>query len=163
MAVPLIQGTLRYAHKRSLSDVEDDKELAEGAVFAAAVLPLLNNCSEPIADYVFESMKVGSTTPTDFIGIKGGFEQVYNCMEINGADVGGLWDTSSGRYYDGAEPLGARGNGGNNAGLAVGLTIGILAVLVIGTVLFRRYRRSSPSTAAPPTSMPPAVTIEGLT
>jgi hypothetical protein len=163
MAVPLIQGSLRYAYKRSLSSVEDDKEIAEGAVFAAAVLPILNNCSEPIADYVFESMKVGSRTPTDFRDIKGAFEQVYDCMEIDGAAVGGLWDTSSGEYFEGAEPVGAKGDGGSNAGLAVGLTIGILAALVIGTVVFRRYRRSSTSTAAPPTSMPPAVTVEGLT
>jgi hypothetical protein len=44
MTVPLIQGTLKYAY---LADREEDvgeKEKAEGAVFAASILPMVHHC-----------------------------------------------------------------------------------------------------------------------
>ena len=45
MAVPLIQGTLRYAYVQDKQSDRREKEEAEGATFAAAVLPLVNSCS----------------------------------------------------------------------------------------------------------------------
>jgi hypothetical protein len=41
MAVPLIQGTLRYASMISTQIDAGEKAKAEGAVFAASVLPLV--------------------------------------------------------------------------------------------------------------------------
>merc|ERR1711935_777533 len=45
MTVPLIQGTLRYAYKIEKLEGKET-ENAEGAVFAAAVLPIVHNCSQ---------------------------------------------------------------------------------------------------------------------
>merc|ERR1719316_1979182 len=58
MAVPLIQGTLRYAYKvDKLSG--GDKEKAEGAIFAAAIVPRVNDCSSNAAKTIMDNMKIG--------------------------------------------------------------------------------------------------------
>ena len=50
MTVPLVQGSLRYAYKNSNADRgASAKNAAEGATFSAAVLPLVNYCSEESA------------------------------------------------------------------------------------------------------------------
>ena len=73
MAVPLIQGTLRYAYKRDLEyQIDDQKAEAEGAAFAAAVLPLVHACSASDAETIYTNMGVGSVN-TAFHKVKRAF------------------------------------------------------------------------------------------
>jgi len=134
MSVPLIQGTLRYAYKvDKLQGTE--KEKAEGAVFAAAVLPRLHYCSAGAAATVYENMKLGATS-TSFEAVKIAFEANYACMNITCMDVGGLVNPStSGVYYAESSPCLDPGlaNSSNND-LPVGATIGIIAAGILAVI-----------------------------
>jgi len=100
MAVPLVQGTLRYAYKvDKLSGAE--KEKAEGAVFAAAVLPILYDCNKDAAKVVSDNMGVGAAS-TDHAAVMAAFEGQYECMKITCADIGSLMLSDS-EIYPGAE------------------------------------------------------------
>merc|ERR1719183_2046745 len=105
MAIPLIQGTLRYAYKLEF-ETGGDKERGEGAVFAAAIVPRVAACSSADAATIMNNMKVGATS-TKFSAVKAAFEKNYVCMEITCAEVGGLWLGASNKYYDGAAPCAA--------------------------------------------------------
>ena len=103
MSVPLVQGAMRYAYKvEKLGGGE--KEAAEGAVFAAAVLPRVHACSAADATTIYDNTKVGATS-IDHAAVKAAFENNYACMGITGGQIGGLWDKSTGDYYPGAGPL----------------------------------------------------------
>jgi len=138
MFIPLIQGTLRYAWKRE-NEVADQKAEAEGATFAAAVLPMVNSCSEGDAATIYSNMRPGSGTP-NFQAVKNAFENNYGCLKISSAEVGGLYDAVNNRYYEGAAPS---SSGGVNVGLAVGVSIGVVVALaLIGLFIARRRRKS---------------------
>jgi hypothetical protein len=102
MAIPLIQGTLRYAYK---VDVENagDKAKGEGAVFAASIVPRVYSCSTADGQTIMDNMKVGASS-TSFAAVKAAFENTYACMGITCEEVGGLWFDAESRYYSGAEP-----------------------------------------------------------
>merc|ERR1740138_172445 len=104
MAVPLIQGTLRYAYKVDKLG-GGDKEKAEGAIFAAAIVPRVNACNSADAAKIMNNMKMGATS-TSFAIVKAAFENNYKCMEIQCQHVGGLWFSAENKYYDGAQPCG---------------------------------------------------------
>jgi len=106
MTVPLIQGTLRYAHKMEYRAKPYDtqrKEAAEGATFAAAVLPMVHHCSAADASIIYDNMGLGASS-TDFEAVKDAFERNYRCLNITCGDVGGLWDTDSNMYYSTSRP-----------------------------------------------------------
>lgn len=129
MSVPLVQGTLRYAYKvDKLKGAE--KEKAEGAVFAAAVLPRVAACSEDDAKIVYDNMKVDASS-TDHAAVKSAFERNYDCMGINGKLVGGLWNGALGSYYEEAAPKKDKSTSNVN-GLAIGLGVGFGAVGLVG-------------------------------
>merc|ERR1712217_655891 len=86
MSIPLIQGTLRYAYKVDLMSGAD-KEKAEGAVFAAAIVPRVAHCN-------------GNDAAT-----------IMNSMKIACAEVGVLWFSAENSYYDGASPCSSPGSG----------------------------------------------------
>ena len=107
MYIPMIQGTIRYAYKiDELSGGE--KEAAEGAVFAAAVLPRVHAADANAAQTIYNNMKVG-TSGTNFAEVKSAFESVYSDLGITCADIGGLWDEADSAYYPGMEPCGRVG------------------------------------------------------
>lgn len=141
MAVPLVQGTLRYAYltDASLSPQISEKARAEGAVFAASVLPVVNACSESDAKTIYDNMKVGSTS-TNFGAVKAAFERNYACMGISGSDVGGLYDSVTGGYFAQAAPSNTSSSGGS--GLSTGAIIGIViaAVVVVAAVGFLVFK-----------------------
>jgi hypothetical protein len=100
MTVPLVQGALRYAYKNSEAGQEaSPKNAAEGATFSAAVLPLVHHCNTASAAVVSDNLKFG-LFPTggdadparysDFAAVKAAFEDVYACLGITCAQVGGL-------------------------------------------------------------------------
>ena len=110
MLVPLIQGSLRYAWKMENEDYSEKAE-AEGAIFAAAVLPVVHACDAGAAQTIADNVKVGNQGSGNFAAVKTAFESTYECMGVNGDHVGGLYDTASASYYAGAEPMGGSGAG----------------------------------------------------
>eukprot|EP00964_Phaeocystis_antarctica_P058372 scaffold34630_cov38-Phaeocystis_antarctica.AAC.1 len=111
MTVPLVQGALRYAYKNSgAAQGASAKNAAEGATFAAAVLPLVHACNTESADTISANLKFG-LFPTGvtadiarysyFPKVKSAFESVYACLGITCAQVGGLLNGAT--PYSGAE------------------------------------------------------------
>lgn len=137
IAVPLIQGALQSAYITSTSKNPDEQSEAEGAVFAASVLPLVHACDEDAASTIYKNMKTGQKNILNFAEVKKSFESVYDCMGIRGSDVGGLFNDDTGDYYAGASPLSASSSksssGEQNIGLIIGCTV---AGLVVGVLLY---------------------------
>jgi hypothetical protein len=114
MVVPLIQGSLRYAYKVDKLQ-GGTKEKAEGAVFSAAILPMIAHCSSASAATISSNMAIEVTTKMKdgFGAVKQAFEETYTCLGITCAEVGGLLQSNvevyipnhfSTAYYPGAEP-----------------------------------------------------------
>jgi hypothetical protein len=105
MSIPLIQGTIKYAHTMgtaaSLAGVSDAAK-AEAAVFAAAILPRVHHCSASAATTIYDNVKLG-TTSVDFAAVKAAFESVYSCLNLTCMDVGGFIQSGT-TYFSGAEP-----------------------------------------------------------
>lgn len=141
MATPLIQGTLRYAYKVDRMN-GGDKEKAEGAIFAAAIVPRVYNCNSADGDTIMNNMKIGASS-TSFAAVKTAFEKNYACMKITCEEVGGLWLSSDNKYYQDAGPCGIAtgGNGGKTEvrteeketlpGWAIGVIVAIAVVLAL--------------------------------
>lgn len=139
MLIPLVQGTLRYAWKQEYEQERGEKEEAEGATFAAAILPVVARCSEKDAGIIFDNMKPGSGFKADYSAVKGAFERNYACMGITCGDVGGQYDDATGAWLIGAAPCSSSSS--VNVGLAVGLSIGGIVALAL-VCLFIKRRRS---------------------
>ena len=142
MKVPLIQGALRYAYiqdKERPDDAEDrEKDQAEGATFAAAVLPQVHACSSSDAKRIYDQMRVGASS-TKFEDVKHAFERHYECLGISCAEVGGLWNGEE--YLKNAGPCDGSGDDSNkSAGTAVGSILGVTVGAILVGWLFIRYR-----------------------
>merc|ERR1719197_392212 len=98
MTIPLVQGTLRYAYKMAALS-GGAKEKAEGAIFAAAVLPQLHKCDPAAASTVYSNLNMNSDGSVDFTAVKAAFERCYASMGITCSDVGGLWNAATDAYY----------------------------------------------------------------
>jgi hypothetical protein len=137
MYVPLIQGTIRYAYKVG-EQSGGEKDKAEGAVFAASILPRIYAASETAATEIYNNMRVGASS-TDFKAVKKAFESVYGDLNIKCSDVGGLL-SPEGDYYDGADPC--KDNKGASSKAVVGATIGsivgAIALISIGFIWHKR-------------------------
>jgi len=134
MTVPLIQGTLRYAYITATDENSGEKAEAEGATFAAAILPIVHYCDEDAASNIYKNMKTGQANGADFAVVKRSFEQVYECIGIRGSDVGGLWNEAAGTYFVGAEPMSKLGvvtEEKVNVPLIIGCTAGGLVAGII--------------------------------
>jgi hypothetical protein len=92
MAVPLIQGALRYAYRlgAGLSGANQMKEWAEAWMFARGFLPQMHACSATAAALVRQNLDLASTSPMadGFVKVKQAMESVYGCMGLTCADVG---------------------------------------------------------------------------
>merc|ERR1712176_903395 len=108
MTVPLIQGALRNAYVLSTNKNAGEKVEAEGATYAAAVLPIVHDCDQDAAKVIFANMKTKTGTEifdVDFEAVKNAFEKVYPCIGIRGSEVGGIWNEATSSYFVGAEPM----------------------------------------------------------
>jgi Low iron-inducible periplasmic protein len=154
MAVPLVQGTLRYAYITEFEPEDDiEKSEAEGATFAASVLPLVHACDEDAANTIYNSMKVGQGGSADFIAVKRAFQSVYSCMKIRCEDVGGLYDTTTGSYMPQAGPCGLKTEESKKkGGLIVGLSFGGVALAVLAFFALRKLTGSH-SNVQPPSDL----------
>lgn len=111
MNIPLIQGTLRYAYKTGNLPADPQKsqdmskEDAEGAVFAASILPKIHHCNPDDANIILDNMYLNSDV-TDFTAVKEAFERNYGCLGVTCDTVGGL--VFGDGYYPDAEPCSDR-------------------------------------------------------
>jgi len=152
MQVPLIQGTIRYAHKTGVSF--STKGEAEGATFAAGILPILASCNAADAETVHTQMMVGKGSGSDLGQVKAALERNYECMKVDCDHVGGIWDESKNTYFEGAAPCvggyKASGSGSSvNVGLAVGLSVGIVVAILLVFLYCKCCRNKSSSTSYP--------------
>jgi hypothetical protein len=106
MAVPLVQGAIRYSHmvQGEMESGSIEKHDAEAAAFGLAVLPLVHHCNPADASIIFENLKPKRPTNTDFSAVKGALERNYHCMKIKCHHVGGIYDEFSNKYREGAGP-----------------------------------------------------------
>jgi len=149
MSVPLIQGTLRYAYITNTDANAGEKAEAEGATFAAAVLPLVHACDEDAAEVIFTNMKTGQANKADFVQVKKAFESVYDCMGVRGSDVGGLWNEAAGDYYAYAQPL-KKASATTSSKANIPLIIGCTAAgIVAGIIVYVLVSKCCCSSKAP--------------
>merc|ERR1719373_1201007 len=118
MLIPLIQGTLRYAWKTD-NEAYSEKAEAEGVVFALSVVPAVAACDAEAANIIASSLQAGQQGTAEFPVIKKAFESTYECMGIDGAMIGGLYDAATGNYFEGAEPAGTGGSSASAISMAV--------------------------------------------
>lgn len=133
MLIPLIQGTLRYAWKTEYQAYSQKSE-AEGAIFAMAVVPLVHRCDATAAKTIETNMVVGQQRTAKFAEVKAAFESTYECLGIKEPWlVGGLYDSATNSYYEGADPLGSpdvvSGSSKRSTGLAIdgGVVLALLS------------------------------------
>lgn len=159
MIIPMIQGTLRYAHINGNEATKNEKAAAEGSAFAAAVLPHVHACNPAAAAKIHENMNFGAST--SFPEVKRALEETYGCMQISCEDVGGYYDKAANEYFEGAAPCtgtGSSGGGANALGIAVGVTL--IAVCVVAGAVFVARKRRMATEKAPPKRNPIFVTPE---
>jgi hypothetical protein len=136
MAVPLIQSTLRYAYIKEYEVDAGDPEDAQGATFAAAILPLVYFCDLRDAQRIHDEMKIGTGRATSYVAVKGSLERNYACLGLRCGDVGGLWDPVSRQHFVAARPCSSGtsrfGNHLNKImfGMVVTLTLGGASLLL---------------------------------
>ena len=100
--VPLVQGVLRYAHRRGEAGA-GEKDAAAGAAYAAALLPRVHAADPSYARDIYDMMRTDSER-VDGPRVKAALENVYGSLGLRCSDVGGLWDYASEGYYPGMEP-----------------------------------------------------------
>ena len=142
MKIPLIQGVLRYAHMRQYDFPEaiadQERTRAEGAVFAATVLPFVHGCGlSREAGIIHENMRVESDNGKFRFGpVRDALEASYKCLAINCTDVGGIWDGQE--WETDGQPCG--GDGTDDSGVSFGGVFGIMCGLILAGWAFMRYR-----------------------
>jgi len=102
MYIPLIQGTLHAAYRVEYLDGYQRFQ-AQGAAFAAAVLPRVHAANKDAAKIIYENMRVGAVK-TSHKAVKEAFQSVYTDLNIDCGLVGGMWHESLGIYYKGGAP-----------------------------------------------------------
>lgn len=140
MKVPLVQGLLRYAYIREFQNPVDGETAevvqAEGATFAATVLPFVYNCDAKAASVIHDNMQMGAQT--SFRTVKAALENTYECMRITCQNVGGIWNHTAQSYNEYGSPCGisTQQNSGRSVGSYLGITVGVL----LAGWAFIRYR-----------------------
>jgi len=107
--VPLVQGTLRRAYYDEVGSntARIETNRAEGAVFAASILPMIHACNKNDAHTIHRNMKESAEDGLmlNYTDVKMAFENNYECLHITCKEVGGLVDVTADRQYlYGAQP-----------------------------------------------------------
>lgn len=141
MWIPLIQGTLRYAWILDTDNnpgaLVTEKAQAEGAIFAAAVLPIVHNCNAEHASTIYDNMKVQQNVNVDFPAVKRAFESCYGSIGIECSDIGGITNNAGTEYDAGVTvPCGGYSNLNSSAtSLAVGSVLGASILAAVAFLL----------------------------
>eukprot|EP00980_Cylindrotheca_fusiformis_P003785 scaffold834_cov123-Cylindrotheca_fusiformis.AAC.32 len=138
MTIPLIQGTLRYAHIVASKEEYNDEHGAKAALYALSVLPLVHSCSKDDAETIYENLKSKDSADVDFSAVKNAFENNYKCLNIQCSEVGGIWDWDLNDYKPGASPC--QSEDSSSWPILGGIAVGLLIVSGIGFILLRRRR-----------------------
>ena len=101
LKVPLIQGTLRHAFLRYQNQATS-VDIANGAIYAASIVPLVSGCSFTDAEIINNNMEV-SARATNFSVVKSAFERQYACLGVKCSDIGGYWDHRNKEYFPDAD------------------------------------------------------------
>jgi len=128
MLIPLIQGTLRYAWKTDFEPYSEKAE-AEGTLFALAVVPAVYKCDPAAGQLIADNMYIGQAGTADFPAVKAAFEKTYDCLGIDPAMVGGLYDAATGTYFVGAEPM--EGSSATSMSMAFGAGVAAITSLIM--------------------------------
>eukprot|EP00985_Skeletonema_marinoi_P027441 scaffold22504_cov125-Skeletonema_marinoi.AAC.1 len=144
MYIPMIQGSLRYAYKVDKLQ-GGEKEKAEGAAFAAAVLPRVHAANSDAASKIYNNLRVG-TSSTNHQEVKEAFESVYPQLGLTCADIGGLWNEGTKSYYPGMGPCTDASTTkvvtetNSTLAIALGTTFGVLFAVALIAILYMRSR-----------------------
>jgi len=139
MYIPLIQTTLRYAWKMNFEPPSENNE-AQGIAAALAIVPAIWACDESAGDTIAQNMFTRDGRNPDFSSIKAAFEATYECLGVDGAIVGGLYDAENKTYLKEAEPYGYVEGDHSYGSLVVWLLLTILGLvsLVCTYILCKR-------------------------
>jgi len=136
MYIPLIQGTLHAAYRLEFLEGYQREE-AQGAAYAAAVLPRVHFENEDAAKIIYKNMRVGAAS-TSHREVKEAFQSIYKDININCGDVGGMWDKAAGIYYKGGNPCNESRR--QLTGIILGGVFGSIGLGLIGTFFYYRLR-----------------------
>ncbi|KAL7543689.1 hypothetical protein ACHAXR_012997 [Thalassiosira sp. AJA248-18] len=103
MTVPLVQGVIRAMYAMDIHDDFQETTQGMGAAFAAALLPLVNACSEGNAYIMHNDMTPGKALKGSYEVVRAALERSYDCLGVICEDVGGLVDLRGNGYMLGAE------------------------------------------------------------
>jgi Low iron-inducible periplasmic protein len=94
LLIPQIQGALRYTRVLNTRTNYTGHETAEaeGASFAAGVLPMIGACNPAAATTIWSNLRFKIASPPNLVAVKAAFESTYKCLGITCADVGGQWN-----------------------------------------------------------------------
>jgi hypothetical protein len=153
MKVPMVQSVIRYAYHQDKEPPEaqedEDKMIAEGATFAAAILPFVHQCNARAAEIVHTNMKLGVIANYD--EIRKALESTYDCLGVSCSDIGGVWDSTNQQYKSLPCGIKVKKSTGSSVSMSFGIIIGIL---LAGFALFR-YRHKIPLLHKKRKPMPP--------
>jgi hypothetical protein len=161
MTVPLVQGTIRYAHLLAAGAADDYWEPygAQAAAFAAAVLPLVHHCDPDAAKLIHDNLKTQNKANVNFIAVKRALERNYACLKVTCTQVGGIYNPlAENFYFENAQPcieffgevtMDINDNDKNLA-MGLGIALGGLVVLACAVVGFTRYAEQRIKLKNPP-------------
>jgi hypothetical protein len=138
MTIPLIQGTLRYAHLLTDEPEYWEPYGAQAAAFASSVLPLVHYCDPNSAQVIYDNLKVQNNPKVDFVAVKRALEKTYPCLKVSCQQVGGIYNPFSGGYIEGAEPCTELFGhvtvdiDEDDKSVALGLFIAVMTLVVLG-------------------------------
>lgn len=113
LQVPLVQATLLSAYFQQHEKQSSSGANAEGAMYAASILPLVHACSAADATLIYEQMKLGRESTVDFAIVKQALERNYQCMGVSCFEIGGVYIHF--RHPEGAEPCADIESEGNSS------------------------------------------------
>lgn len=147
MTSTLVQALLRSTYETStrnvpISDNVKDVARAEASAYAAAVLPILHDCSASDAEFVYQQLDYNNDKDRDYAAIKEVLEKHYVCMGITCEQVGGIWDPTTSSYKSDASPCSTSVEQENHLGLILGISLGGIAFLAVIAVFLARRKKS---------------------
>jgi hypothetical protein len=141
MTVPLVQGTLRYAHLLAREKEYWEPYGANGAAMASSMLPLVHFCDPAAAQVIHDNLRAQHLPNVDFFAVKRALERNYPCLKVSCHQIGGIYNPFDGGYLDGAEPCTEIFGqitvdlDDNSKSMAIGLTIAVITLFVLGIVV----------------------------
>merc|ERR1712086_628201 len=157
MSIPLIQGTLRYAYLLNKETTNGgngptgaDAQIAEGFIFARAVLPLINKCRRTDAATIALATDITKHNDKDaLLGmwpvVKAAFENNYECLNVTCSDIGNYLAPDKSIVEDGEActfKISREIEDDTGLPLAAIIVIVVAAVLVVGFAFLARFYKN---------------------